>query len=277
MQKGYRQSLHTHTNYCDGRNRPEEMILRALELGFDTIGFSSHSPMYFAPTRGMSEEGMNQYKTEIYELREKYRDRIRVLCGLEFEMFSKCRMDGFDYVIGSSHYLKINDEIVGFDRDAEEVACVIQKYFHGDGMQYAKAYYEALSHLPEYGDFDIVGHFDLITKHSEQHKFFDTDSKEYRDAALECLHQLAGKLRVFEVNTGAIARGYRTEPYPAPFLLKELRALNCSVVLTSDCHDMRYLDCGYKESLALIQACGFDEILVMKEHGLEGVKLTELI
>lgn len=274
MLKEYRQSLHTHTSYCDGKDDPEEMILEAIRQGFDTIGFSGHSPMYFAPSIGMSAEGMEQYKKEIDMLREKYRNQIRVLCGLEFEMYSDCRADGFDYVIGSCHYLKIRDEIVGIDRDARTVAGVINKYFQGNGIAYARAYYEELSHLHEYGNFDIVGHFDLLTKHCEKFQFFDMDSKEYRNAALECLHEVARHFRVFEVNTGAIARGYRTMPYPAPFILKEMKALNCSVVLTSDCHDKRFLNCGYKDSLAFIKDCGFEEVLVMTDDGWKGTKLT---
>ena len=27
----YKQNLHTHTTYCDGKDTPEEMILRAIE------------------------------------------------------------------------------------------------------------------------------------------------------------------------------------------------------------------------------------------------------
>ena len=34
--------------------------------------------------------------------------------------------------------------------------------------------------------------------------------------------KLAGKIGLFELNTGAVARGFRKIPYPAPFLLKEL-------------------------------------------------------
>ena len=38
-------------------------------------------------------------------------------------------------------------------------------------MEYAKLYYKTLSELPQYGKFDIIGHFDLITKHSDNCKF----------------------------------------------------------------------------------------------------------
>ena len=35
-------TLHTHTVGFDGRNSVEEMVKRAIELGFETIGFSNH-------------------------------------------------------------------------------------------------------------------------------------------------------------------------------------------------------------------------------------------
>jgi histidinol-phosphatase (PHP family) len=66
------------------------------------------------------------------------------------------------------------------------------------------------------------------------------------------------------VNTGAIARGYRTTPYPAPFILKEMKNLGLTVILTSDCHNRDMLDCHYKESMELIKACGFDSVGVMR-------------
>ena len=60
------------------------------------------------------------------------------------------------------------DRIVGFDRSQEVVKGVIDECFGGDGMKYAKAFYKNLARLPEYGDFDILAHFDLIAKHAEK-------------------------------------------------------------------------------------------------------------
>ena len=35
--------FHTHTNLCDGRNTPEEMVLAAIARGMDCIGLSGHA------------------------------------------------------------------------------------------------------------------------------------------------------------------------------------------------------------------------------------------
>ena len=65
MPDRYLQNLHTHSTYCDGADTPKEMVERALELGFDTIGFSGHSHMYFSPLIGMTPEATEEYKKEI--------------------------------------------------------------------------------------------------------------------------------------------------------------------------------------------------------------------
>ena len=87
------------------------------------------------------------------------------------------------------------------------------------------------------------------------------------ELAIEAAEALAGKIPFFEVNTGAISRGYRTTPYPAPFLLKELHRLGYGAVISSDCHDKRALDCWYPEAAGLLLAHGFREIYVLTAPG----------
>lgn len=270
------QNLHTHSCFCDGQDTPEEMIETAICKGFDSIGFSGHSWMYFSPKYAMSPEKTVQYRSEVKRLREQYAGKIDVFLGLEMEIFSTdVDLSGYDYLIGSSHYFNFDGRMVGFDRSAEAVRQVIDDCFGSDGMKYAKAYYKNLARLPEYGDFDIIGHFDLITKHSEKEDFFDTESDEYREYAVSAAQALAGKIPYFEVNTGAIARGYRTTPYPDMFLLKKLRELGFRPVISSDCHQREMLDCGFEQAAGLLLKAGFDKRYVLTNNGFAAVPLEE--
>ena len=264
----YKQNLHIHSTYDDGKDTPEQMLEAARAQGFDSIGFSLHSYMHFAPERSATVEGTEKYKEHIFRLKREAADEMPVFCGIELEVLSQgIDLTPYDYVIASSHYFKIGDEFVGFDRSAEEVGRVIDTYFGGDGMAYAKRFYEGVAQIPSYGKFDILGHVDIVTKHIEKTNYFDADSKEYRRMAIEAVEALAGKIPFFEVNTGAIARGYRTTPYPAPFLIKEMRRLGFGAMISSDCHDRRFLDCGYEDAAALLRECGFREIYVLTEKG----------
>lgn len=267
------QNLHTHTSYCDGADTAEEVVLAAIDKGFSSIGFSGHSYMHYAPDHSMSLEGTEEYKKEIAMLKEKYQDKIDIFCGLEFDMYSEIDLSGYDYLIGSVHYLLCDGKHVGFDRSAEVVKNIIDEHFGGNGIEYAKAYYKALSQLPQYGNFDIIGHFDLITKHCENVEFFDQNSDEYKAATLEAAKALAGKIPFFEVNTGAIARGYRKTPYPSDFLLMELKKLGFGVVVTSDCHDASMLDCEFEYVTEILKRCGFEERYILTKQGFKPVSL----
>ena len=269
-----KQNLHTHTTFCDGADTPEEMIERASELGFDSLGFSIHSnmrPNYYAPTP--SPNVIPAYCDCIRELKEKYRGRLEIFLGIESDLLYTGSLEGFDYLIGSVHYLLIDGHRVPFDRSAEHVRMVLNDFFGGDGMAFAKSYYEHLAKLPERAKFDIIGHFDLVTKHADKVKFFDENAREYYDAAFEAASALAGKIPFFEVNTGAISRGYRKTPYPAIPILKELKRLGFGAVITTDCHDRRYLDASYEDARLLLLEAGFKEHYLLTRSGFKADRL----
>lgn len=267
------QNLHTHTNLCDGADSPEEMILAALEKGFTSLGFSAHAYMPYSPTLAKKGDRTEVYKKEIFSLKEKYKQQIQIYCGLEFDWHSPVSLEGFDYLIGSLHYMDFGGQILGFDRGLEETLNYVKTHFGSDGLLFAKRYYAELCRLPEKADFDILGHFDLITKNNEAGHFIDTSSKEYLHTGFETIHALKGKIPLFEVNTGAIARGYRTAPYPQMEFLKEFQACGYGAVITSDCHNKAYLDVFFKEAAQLLQQAGFRSKWILTDSGFREVGL----
>ena len=78
---------------------------------------------------------------------------------------------------------------------------------------------------------------------------------------LKKLAQARRGCRVLEVNTGNIARGYDTVPYPADFLLDAWRDLDGELTLTSDCHNAKLLDCAFEQTLTHLQAKGWKRVL----------------
>ncbi len=266
-----KQNLHVHTYYCDGKNSPEEILDEAIRQGFTSIGFSGHS--YYSPNQSMNRETAKKYRAHIRRVKEEYADRIRVHLGLEQEYYSPDDMEGYEYLIGSVHYLKCGPAMAAFDRDAQAVRKLIDRFFDGDGLAFAKRYYETLAALPEIGKFDILGHPDVHCKHIETLAFLDEADPRYRKYALEAIDALRGKIPLFEVNTGAISRGYRKTPYPAPFLLDALRDMGFGAIISSDCHNAKDLSCGYGIAAELLLAHGFKEIWILGENGFTSQKL----
>ena len=273
---GYKQCLHTHSVLCDGKDTLEQMVQTAIEKGFDSIGFSGHSFMEIYAEFSMSEEKIALYKSEIARLQKVYGDRIRIFCGLEKDNYTKVSTEGFDYLIGSVHVMRYENDLLFVDWSAERTREQINDVFNGDGIAYAKHYFQAVADLPNYGSFDIIGHFDLLTKFNEKEPdMMDTRDPRYRAAATAALESLVGKVKFFEVNTGAISRGYRTTPYPDPYIIKEMKRLGFCAIISSDCHDRNFLDCGYDEAKRLLKEAGFTEHYVLKDEGFVAIPLED--
>ena len=269
------QNLHTHCTHCDGRNTPREMIERAIELGFNSLGFSSHANTRFGDSCELRIDPV-AYVNDINSLKAEYADRLRIYLGTELDYYSAGMMpcELFDYMIASVHYAIKDGERVVYDYSVEHSRDVINRLFGGSGLAYAKAYYDTMADMPNHIRGDFVGHFDLLTKYeTKAPDLFDTGCPEYRNMALESLAAVREKYEFFEVNTGSIARGYKPTPYPAPFILDEMRARKCKLLITTDCHNKDYLDCGFGEAVELIRAHGFTEIYELSDGGFVGRKI----
>jgi len=240
-------NYHTHTSYCDGKNTAEEMVEAALSCGFDTLGFSGHSYTFFDESYCMKKEGVPAYIAEINALKEKYAGRIEILCGIEQDYYSDEPTDGFDFIIGSVHYLKFGDEFIPVDEGYDKHRYAIDKYLGGDTLAFAEKYFETVADVVRKTNCDIIGHFDLISKFCEKDKLYDEENPRYVKAWQKALDELIGAGKVFEINTGAISRGYRTTPYPATQMIAYIKQHGGKLIMSSDCHNAQYIDCGFEE------------------------------
>ncbi len=244
----FKTNFHTHTKYCDGKNTPSEMVEKAIELGFSALGFSGHAYTPPEPEYSMSYEETAQYKDEILALRDEFRGRLDIYCGIEMDYYSVTDTSDFDYVIGSVHYLERDGAYYNIDGSPERFARATEAF--GDVYTLIEAYYEAVSDVVRKTDADIIGHFDLITKFNENEDLFSTSHPRYVAAVEKALDALIPTGKIFEINTGAMARGYRKSPYPSVNILKKLCELGAKLLLTSDCHDAVNLDFGFCEVLS---------------------------
>ena len=240
-------SLHVHSTYSDGDNAPEEMILAAIDAGLETVGFSDHSYTFFDESYCIQKEQLEAYRTEIRTLAKKYRDQIRVLCGVEQDYYSEESTDRYDYVIGSVHYLKIADAFVPVDDIVNCLKEAAETYFQGDYYALTEAYFKTVSDVVRKTGADIIGHFDLITKFNEREPMFDEQHPRYRAAWQAAVDELLKYDVPFEINTGAVAKGYRTVPYPAPEIRRYIYEHGGRFILSSDSHSIDTIAFGFDE------------------------------
>lgn len=261
------QNLHTHTTFCDGKNTPEEMVRAALSLGMDSLGFSGHGPSSAPDEAAMAPEAVPAYRAEVLRLRERYAGRLEIFLGLEQDYYSPPPGEGWDYLIGSVHCVEKGGRLLSVDSLPEDFVRSARQYYGGDFYAFAEDYYRLVGEVPEKTGCQIVGHFDLITKFNEGDRLFDTGHPRYVKAALEALDRLAGKGVICEINTGAMSRGYRSAPYPAPWLLRAMRERKIPICITSDCHDRANLLYAFPQAAELARSCGYREQMVLTRQG----------
>ena len=176
----------------------------------------------------MRRENIPAYQAQIAALKEEFRDRIHILCGIEQDYFSDMPTDGYDYVIGSLHSLSKNAN-EAIDHSPEITMVLIDNRFGGSYTKYAEEYFRLETDVVKRTNCNIIGHFDLATKFNDVLGFLETD--EYFTHAFTALDELLKYDRIFELNVGAMTRGYRKTPYPSVPILKSMCEKNAKIML----------------------------------------------
>lgn len=250
-------NYHTHTTFCDGKNTPEEIVLFAIEKGFKAIGFSGHGYTPFDLRYCM--KNTSEYIHTISGLKEKYKGKIQIYCGVEEDAFAPVDRQDFDYIIGSSHYFCVEDSYYPIDSDYEYFKKCL-KVFDYDVEKFAETYYHTFARYISERKPDIVGHFDLITKFDEMDATYFLNNSTYMKIAEKYISLAAQNDVTFEVNTGAVSRGFRKAPYPAENLLHILKKQDAKLILSSDSHSADTLDFYFAEATQILKDVGFTRV-----------------
>ena len=271
--------VHLHTTFCDGKNTVREMADAALRLGFTDLGFSEHAPSLFDPQfPGMADPAA--YRAEVNAVKKALAGQLAVSCGVEQDFYAPVQREEYDYVIGSVHYVQPDKGVYrSVDSTLAELQDTVNRYYGGDVLALMRNYYENCVENARTLRPDIMGHFDVALKHNESGCLLDENSTAYRGIALEAADAVADYILpyggIVEVNTGAIARGYRSTPYPADFLLRHLAQRGVRVMLTGDAHSASSLCFAFDKALAIVREAGFQQLALLRDGRFADVAITD--
>lgn len=253
-------NLHTHSVFCDGKNTLEEMVISAIEKGFCSLGFSGHAYTDFDLSYCMTDT--DSYIKEVLRLKEKYKKDIQIYLGTEEDSTYLVDRTKYDYIIGSSHYFNVNGKYLDVDLDYDSFKSAL-KIFGDDVCALAENYYSNFCEYIIKRKPDIIGHFDLITKFDELDTSLFLSNKKYNKIAEKYITKAAESDCIFEVNTGAISRGYRTSVYPSENLLHILKKNESKIILSSDSHSADSLDFKFDETKVFLRQIGFKHLYTL--------------
>ena len=262
-------NLHNHTVFSDGKQTVEENARAAIERGMCSIGFSDHSFTDIDTSYCMMAEDYPAYIAEVKRVKQEYSDRIKVYLGIEKDYYSTLNAADFDYVIGSVHYIVEGGVTYPIDHSPEQQRDCIDTAFGGDVLAMAQRYFSMVAEQARTARPTFIGHFDVINKFS----LTPEEDPRYVRLVLDALEQTVKYCPYLEINTGGMSRGWRSFPYPSPYVLSALREMGGKVLLGADSHDTKNLTFYFDESVEIAKKAGYKTISVFNGKGFDEVEI----
>lgn len=270
-----KQNLHTHSQYDDGKDAIDEIVQKAQERGFTILGFSGHG-YYAKDDSSMTPEKTKQYIQDVRQAQQQAPNGLKIYLGIEEDSMAPIEnVEDFDYVIGSVHYLEHNGKIYPIDYSQEQFDEMLKEGYQNDINALAKDYYLAIERQAQNPNIQIIGHLDLIAKYNEDQTYYCFDDPKILSYAKIAIEQLVKAGKIFEMNSGAMAREYRNSPYPIIELLKLIYEANGKILINTDCHDKEYLDYGMQICLDLAKQIGFKTLEMFNGKNFESKNIEE--
>ncbi|WP_088072258.1 histidinol-phosphatase HisJ [Gottfriedia luciferensis] len=260
---------HTHTQYCPHGtgDEVEIMIERAIALGFSEYHITEHTPVpdsfknALKPeeainTLAMSEKNVDEYLKEMFLVREKYKDRIQIKIGFEydylpneevwFKNFLKEYGKYCDTGILSVHYLEGHNGYHCIDYSAEDTLVGLVKHY-GSTEAFQIAYYDLVkqSILDDFGRFkpNRIGHMTLCNKFMQFLKCEDTAKIIKKQTDL--LNLVKEKNYILDYNTAGLFKPFCGETYPPNHVVQLAKSLKIEFMYGSDSHGVEDIGRGY--------------------------------
>jgi histidinol-phosphatase (PHP family) len=262
-------SFHTHSRFCDGEGHLEDFVRAALQASVTDLGFSSHAPLPFETGWNMPLDRLSEYVGEVRRLQSAYRDGINLYLGAELDYIplqtvtsfqqKEISSVGFDYFVGSVHFLGGGDPPASFDGTEQEFARILRDWYGSDIREMTADYYRRIGRVGNIAGVKIVGHFDVIKRWNAGGTYFRGDESWYLSQVESALDELTDSGVAVELNTAGWRKGLG-EPYPSPRILELCQERGMPITASSDAHSPDQVNWGYDRALDLLRSLQIEPI-----------------
>ena len=232
-------------------------VKRAVEKGFQTIGFSDHAPVDcgYDPRHRMNFSEFSEY-IEAIDLLKKQNPDIHIRCGIEADIYegfensllSLTHNQPVNYIIGTVHYIDdvfvFGDEAAGFPRWKKR--------------QFIRQYFKMIKTGIQSGLIDIVGHLDVIKWTLPEMK------ADIYENAIEILNLMSETHHILELNTSGL-RKKPGEMYPDFTILQMAADLRLPICLGSDAHRPQDVGADFDQAVDMLRSLGYNEQIAFKK------------
>ncbi|MDR0790704.1 MAG: histidinol-phosphatase [Bacteroidales bacterium] len=270
-------AFHTHSNFCDGKNSLEEMVLAAIDKGLTHYGFSSHAPVPFENRFAIKQECVGEYLQECNRLKQKYEGKIKLFVAMEFDYITDIMEDinaqaeayNLDYFIASVHMVKAKgaEKMWFIDGGKQEVYDQqLESVFDGDIRKGVETFFCQTNAMIKDAKPNVVGHLDKIKMHNKERYFKQTDAW-YEDLMMTTLQTIKSTYgTICEINTRGLYKGRCDDYFPSRQWIKRMAQMQIPVTISTDCHRVEEIDCLFEPTCDMLRSVGYNEIWYFDKH-----------
>jgi len=249
--------LHVHTKHsCDSRAELEAYCARAVDAGVRALCFTDHVD------NNPNDDGLGFYNPDAFfsdflHVKEKYRERLTLLCGIEFaephlyrnELAALSKLP-YDFILGSVHFW-YRDMFVSNMVKAGVPAEACYAYYWNAVLATVKA-----------GGFDSLAHIDFPKRYYK--RLIINPDKLYEICNAMVQNQIC-----MEINTSSLRKDL-AEPMPGRDILSIYKSCGGKyVTIGSDAHHPDDLAAGNAQAKELIDYFGFEEVIFIQRKARE--------
>ncbi len=252
---------HVHSCHSMDSQQPfEEICQTALKKGLRGIAITDHAEMWFLEEFHVFEE-IRASIADAKAADERYRDKLRVFCGVEMAEFEDdpenvekiLRFTNYDVVLGSVHSVHFED----WDTEYSRVSFDKLEATESKIGRFLEAYFEKLFRMAAREDFDVLTHLTCPLRYINGKYHRNISIQPYEDLILEILRSLIRRRKALEVNTSGIHSFYG-EWMPGREILERYYSLGGRLItLASDAHTADRLGNAFSETASLLKDIGF--------------------
>lgn len=258
--------FHLHSSHSEDSQTPmEKQIEAGIKAGLSYMCFTEHMDKDFPGStedKKLFEVDTDAYYEHCMECRDKYRDRIEILFGIEYGCQDHLRQHNMDYVNKYPF-----DFVIASQHLVDGIDVYYPEYFEGltEREAYLRYFEATLKSICLFDGYDVYGHIDYIVRYGP-----DTNRnyryKDYGDVLDEILKQLIARGKGIEINTGGF-RKLGDEANPSREILARYRELGGEIItIGSDAHKPEDVAGDFDRAESLLKDAGYEYYCIFKER-----------
>lgn len=246
---------HLHSEFsCDSHEQIEFICEKAISEGMEEICITDHCEFplqdkYPWPDFNLRESVLNEF-------REKYRERLMILSGVELgqawneaeRLHALLEENDFDFCLGSVHAL---DGV----NDMSHMGICEENY-----KEYFEEYIRQMEITVKTTDFDVMGHITYFFKPFDAEFIAKNPPESFKKDYMELLDLISSNGKGIEINCSGLRMPGLQNTMPSEEIVRWFRHCGGKIVTVGSDGHSRYSACrNIREGYAVLKKAGFEK------------------